>query len=606
MLFVLSPPNRWRLGFISLTVVLSLCACEAIALPATYKPTNVAAQATAPGDVEVTWTSNNPNQEGYTVVLERNTIDHPNLWNRAAEVAAGATSATDHNAINPQNLTWRVCVYAVLDLSPACSVEVVLSPPAPPLPPPAAPILESVTPIAGLPAVEVVWQNVPGLRYELRALHTFAPAVATTSNEPRVAFHFGYYTPGTYPETGRSIGISLCAVSAQGVRTCEYREFERSTVRPTAAPSVGQLASTASDTVTLVWTQASNDVTQFAVWARMGDTWANYAWKLLGTPTARSFTHVGLAPGSQQTYRVCAVNPGGSTCSNLTVQVPQQRPPLPVNLRAVAVPNTIDRAEISWQLFAAMEPPVTMLQVLRHAEVGADETLSGPYNYTGYVDTHLVPGRLYRYYVRAANTAGWGPYGSVAVRLAIPLPLAPTALTATAEDARNIRLEWMPPAAFPPVTQLRVDRISNGRFVRVSIEEAGATGYGDTTPAAQTRYYYRVCAVNSFGETCSNTKGATTLAVEPGAPVFRKAGSSSDSRSITLGWATTSAGQNGFRLQLNQAGEWSDATEILPSTSRDGMVTGLQPSTVYKMRVCALYPSAPTGCSVATTYKTSP
>ncbi len=210
---------------------------------------------------------------------------------------------------------------------------------------------------------------------------------------------------------------------------------------------------------------------------------------------------------------------------------------------------------------------------------------------------------LYRYDVRAYNAAGAGEWGMASVRLPIPVPNAPTGLVGVAEDSGNIDLTWTAPAAFPPVTTVRVDRLINGAFVRVFEAGPSVTRYDEQSLTAATRYYFRVCSVNSYGQACTSTIGVTTPADQPGAPTLDKP--SSTRTSITLRWNPTASTQLGYILQRHNGTSYADAARVA-SASTEGTIANLAPNTPHKVRVCAIFSGGARGCSAGLTVTTNP
>jgi hypothetical protein len=91
------------------------------------------------------------------------------------------------------------------------------------------------------------------------------------------------------------------------------------------------------------------------------------------------------------------------------------------------------------------------------------------------------------------------------------VPSAPTITTATAISSSSITLGWTNTAVNQ--TALRLERSTDGtNFTFVANPPASATTYTDTGLSASTKYYYRLIASNSVGNSpSSNVISATTL-----------------------------------------------------------------------------------------------
>jgi regulation of enolase protein 1 (concanavalin A-like superfamily) len=93
------------------------------------------------------------------------------------------------------------------------------------------------------------------------------------------------------------------------------------------------------------------------------------------------------------------------------------------------------------------------------------------------------------------------------------VPSAPSGLTATAASSNQINLAWVDTSSTE--TGFNVYRSTDGTtFTKVGSAAAGATSYSDTSGlVASTKYYYKIRAFNSGGESVdSSIASATTLA----------------------------------------------------------------------------------------------
>jgi hypothetical protein len=135
-------------------------------------------------------------------------------------------------------------------------------------------------------------------------------------------------------------------------------------------------------------------------------------------------------------------------------------------------------------------------------------------NVTTYSNTGLTASTAYYYRVRAANTGGDSGYSNTAnatTQSGIVPPAAPGGLTATAASASQINLSWTDNANNE--TGFKVERSPNGSssWAQIGTTGANVTTYSNTGLAAGTKYYYRVRATNSAGDSAySNTANATT------------------------------------------------------------------------------------------------
>ena len=158
-----------------------------------------------------------------------------------------------------------------------------------------------------------------------------------------------------------------------------------------------------------------------------------------------------------------------------------------------------------------------------------------------YIDPDVEPETRYVYRIKARNAAGLSPRSSYAGADTppSPAPARPSGLTSTAtHDA--VTLNWDDPDD-DSITGYRIlrrnrDTDDEGVF-SVIAEDTGttATGYTDRTVRAETRYTYRIKAINGHG--ASEQSGYTNADTPPApaAPTGLAADPSHDS--VTLSWA---------------------------------------------------------------------
>ena len=188
-------------------------------------------------------------------------------------------------------------------------------------------------------------------------------------------------------------------------------------------------------------------------------------------------------------------------------------------------------------------------------------------------------------------------------------PTAPSGLTATAASSSQINLKWTDNSS--DETGFKVERSSSatGTFTAIATLAAGVTTYNNTSLAASTAYYYRVCATNASGNSgYSNTASATTSApppVPPTAPTGLSATAASASQ-INLKWTDASSNETGFKVERSSS---ATGTFTAIATLAAGVTTysntGLTASTTYYYRVCATGAAGNSGYSNTASAATS-
>jgi hypothetical protein len=121
-----------------------------------------------------------------------------------------------------------------------------------------------------------------------------------------------------------------------------------------------------------------------------------------------------------------------------------------------------------------------------------------------YTDTDVANGTTYYYKIAAVNAAGQSTASDVAS--AKPLatyvaPATPTGLTATAGSA-SVALKWNASAT---ATGYHIRRATSATGIYVQAAAPAAATYTDTGLTAGATYYYRVSALNAYGESAYST-----------------------------------------------------------------------------------------------------
>ena len=125
------------------------------------------------------------------------------------------------------------------------------------------------------------------------------------------------------------------------------------------------------------------------------------------------------------------------------------------------------------------------------------------------------------------------------------VPGAPKSPTTSSITQSQIKLAWSAPNnnGGSAITGYRIDRSTsaNSGFATIVNSQSG-TSYTNTGLTANTRYYYRVYAINSVGTSTSYASvNATTLTTNgPGQPASLTLSSSSDGNTLTATWTPPS------------------------------------------------------------------
>jgi len=381
--------------------------------------------------------------------------------------------------------------------------------------------------------------------------------------------------------------------------------------------------------VTLTWNAATGNLVGYNVYR---STSVNGTYVLLNTggPLTSPFYTDSSAPISATAYyQVKSVDSAGDLSASASVSVavpkPIPAPAAPANLSATA-PAT-GGVILTWT--ANSEADLAGYNVYRSTSATGTFTLlnTGGLLTTTYTDPTTAPNATYYYQVIAVDTLQRvSPVSAISVTTPIPpAPAAPAGLQAAVYPTA-ITLSWNANAE-SDLAGYEVFRATSpaGPFVQISPGlTQGATYLIDTGAAVGTPSYYKVVAVDIYGQvSAATTISATRPATAPAAPAGLAAVASV--KSVMLSWnangesnlagyqifRATSA--NGAYQQLNSGVQ--TGTTFVDTTAPAGVVSYYQvvavnqfgmvsaPATISAKRLAANTPPAtPVGfAAIATT-----
>jgi phosphodiesterase/alkaline phosphatase D-like protein len=305
--------------------------------------------------------------------------------------------------------------------------------------------------------------------------------------------------------------------------------------------------------------------------------------------TSQSVT--GLVAGTSYSYRVRAVNAGGTSANSNTI-VLVTAPLAPTANAGTGIGSSSFTANwgtvagaSSYRLDVSIDSFATYVRIyLNLAVSGTSQDVTG-----------LNAGTPYSYQIRAVNSGGASP-NSTAINVTTldtipPAPASPNANSAINITSSSFVANW---SSASGATEYRVDVDTSNVFLSPLTNFNNRKVTGDTSLsvsglAASTTYYYRVRAANEGGTSGnSNIDSVTTLVPPIAAPPGLQA-TSVGSTSFAAVWNTV-GGATGYRLDVSEdnfvtfLSGYSDLNVFGDSTK---LVSGLVPNTSYKFRVRA-------------------
>ena len=331
-----------------------------------------------------------------------------------------------------------------------------------------------------------------------------------------------YTDTGLTPSTTYYYRVN--AVNGSGNSGYSNIAFDTTSAPPIIIPAAptGLSASAASSSrIDLTWTDNSSDETGFIVERSTSSDGVFTAIAALGSD-ATTYNDTGLSASTTYYYRVYAANSAGNsaysnTASAATLDPPVTIPSAPSGLSATG--KSSSRIDLTWIDNSSGETGFIVERATSSDGTFAQIATVGS-NVTSYSNTGLNASTTYYYRVFASNSAGNSDYSNTAsaATLAAPAspkaPNAPSELKAAAFSSKEINLTWKNTSQNE--TGFTIERsMSTGRSQRFKVIAtlgSGVTTYINTGLSESSKYFYRVRAFNSVGNSgYSNTASAKTL-----------------------------------------------------------------------------------------------
>lgn len=485
----------------------------------------------------------------------------------------------------------------------------------------------SVSGVAGVSQVALSWTAPTSDGGS--ALTDYVVEYSTNSGTTWITFADSVSTTTSVTVMGLTNGTGyVFRVSAKNTAGTGLPSTSSSSVIPRTAPSAAQsvVGVSGNAQVALSWSAPSstggNAVTDYVVqYSSDGTTWTTFTDSVSSTA---SCTVTGLTNGTAYTFRVAAVNAGGTgNYSVVSAAVtPFTTPDAPTAVAGVAG-NT--QVVVSWTAPANNGGSAIIQYQVSYAPEGIDSygtwstataTQSSGATFTV---TGLTNGTSYIFKVAATNAAGDSSYSSSSSAVtAYTTPGAPTSVTGTAGEGEVV-LSWSAPASNGgnSITDYVIKYSSDNGATWTTFSDGTSTSTSETVTGLTngTSYVFRIAAVNAAGAGTNSTSSAAVVPrTVPDAPFSATATAANEQ--VTLSWSAPvfnggTAITDYFIEYSDDGSTWalfSDGTSTLRATA----VTGLTNGTPYYFRVYAInsvgmgLPSAPSSPVTPLTSPTAP
>ncbi|MFT7507156.1 MAG: prepilin-type N-terminal cleavage/methylation domain-containing protein [Acidimicrobiales bacterium] len=362
-------------------------------------------------------------------------------------------------------------------------------------------------------------------------------------------------------------------------------------VTPPANPT-GLAATGGTAQISLTWNVNTElDFASYTLYRRpVGGSYSVIA----GGLTSSSYVNTGLPSGTLYYYRVVAIDNVGniSGISNTANATTRDTIP-PVNPTGLAATAAEERVTLNWS--ANSESDLAGYRVYRSGSSGGTySSISGLLNTSNFNSTGLTNGTMYYFLVRAEDTTG-NVSGNSNIANARPMdvtPPAPPSSLSAVGGTRQITLNWSNNTE-SDFSSYRVYRSnsSGGTYSQIA-SGLTSSGYVNTglPGTGDTRYYYRVRAIDNAGNLSGNSNTANAITADTVAPANpRSLSAVGGTRRITLNWSNnTESDFSSYRVYRSNSngGTYSQIASGLTSSGYAN--TGLPNSTRYYYRVRAI------------------
>ncbi len=368
-----------------------------------------------------------------------------------------------------------------------------------------------------------------------------------------------------------------------------------------AAPSAPNITATVtfpSTRLDLAWTDNSANETGFEIYKSLDGT--TFSLLAATADNATAYTDAGLTPDTTYWYKLRAVSDVGRSDftdfatgkTNLT---------WPTALTAVAL--TSNSVVLTWTDASTNE---TGFEIYRSPNGTAyTQLVKTDPDVTTHTDTNgLAAETTYWYRIRAVNDDGPSNYaGPVSVKTLKAVPAAPTAFYSPSSTPDSIDLAWKDNANNETAYELY--RSLNGTTYTLLVTTAADTiTHIDTGLAANTTYWYKLCAVGEAGR--SAFAFYSTKTPEGISAPTDLMGTISGTEQITLSWRYTSPLAASYfevehsvdNVDFVKIGQTADGVTL--SFIHDGVTDDDGPQHYYRVRTVILGRTPPTSPYSAT------
>ena len=520
--------------------------------PPPLAPSGLGAQATSATQINLLWTDASTNETGFRIERAPDVGGTAGTYAEIATVAANVTSYSS-TALTPSTIYWyRVraqngggtSAYSGETSATTLSGK------------PNAPTALTAT-ASSATAIALAWTD--NATDETGFLVERAPDVAGVAGTYAQIASLGVNV-STYNSTGLTPSTKYWyRVRAAGaVANSDYTNEATATTLSGSPNAPTALTATASSTtvIALAWTDNSTDETGFLVERAPDNAGVAGTYVQIGTVAAniKAYNSTGLTPSTKYWYRVRASGTVASSgyTNEATTTTLSGIPTAPTALTATATTSAV--IALAWTDNATDETGFLVERAPDNAGVAGTyvQIAALAVNVKTYSNTGLTPSTKYWYRVRASGAVASSGYTNEATATTLSgIPVAPTALTATASSTTVIALAWTDNST--DETGFLVERAPDnagvaGTYAQIATVATNIKAYSSSGLVGDTKYWYRVRASGTVAPSVYSNEATATTKMPIPTPPSALVGQAVSGSEISLQWADNSTNEASFRL----------------------------------------------------------
>lgn len=533
-------------------------------------PSNLAAAPASNKRIDLSWTDNADNEDGYKIERKSNAVG--STFAQYATVGPNVTSFADTGLTALSTYFYRIVGFNADGQSSYSNEASAKTFPNPP----DAPGDLAATPLSNT-KIKLVWtdnaSNEAGFKIERKtgATGLFAEVGKVATNVK------------TFTDTSLSANTEFFyRVRAYNLGNHSAFSNEANAVtfpNPPTPPSDLTAEAASTTQINLKWSDNSDNENGFKIERRLSTDAKFTQIKNLGR-NVKAYTDTGLVVSAKYVYRIRAYNKGGHSPFSKAA-IGTTLPESPANLIATTLSNTV--IKLVW---TAPPSPRDGFKIERKTPGDAfAEVASVGANVKTFTDTSLSANTEFFYRVRAFNEGGQSGYTNEAKAKTQPnAPGTPGDLVATS-GYKRVNLAWSDNSGNEDGFKIERRLGTEVNFTQIGVLPANTSAYADTNLGVSTKYVYRIRTFNTGGHSAYSGEAFTTTL--PDAPVNLTAKTQNNTK-INLAWSDNANAEDGFKIErkAGAAGVYAEIASVAPNVKALAD-TGLSADTEYFYRVRA-------------------